>query len=492
MNIKSKPVARVRRAPDYLAAAVLAGCATGALAQDAGSNVDSVDYFLREGPQTKEHPFITSQDSSTHGGESQLRIWEGPRDSVLKGTFKGDVAYYPQSNSWFGASEANLGAKSDDWWESGINAGIEGSYFFENFGEMYGRVAFVYSSTDDVDAAGSDLPNDEDPSYSSMENYYLGWRSGDTFGLGKDFLDISVGMQPYQAGTGFILYDMGSDGGGRGGYWIGERKAADFAALAKFTYQSLKVDVIYTEANDNPKTNTDISGVTIDYDLDELGSVGGGYYYVESDIDTRDGMDVYDIRFAATPFAAFDTADWLNPIRFEGEYVDQDNDDLLDASGWFLSAGYDWNNVRWTPGVTYRYAAFEGDDPDTAKSENFDPLYYGFYDWGTWFQGEILGEYVLLNSNLNTHMVRVNVRPTKDISVNLFYYHFELDDAEGFGVSSDTFADEWNLMVDWTVNDSFAVSLVGGYATPDDGAKEYTGGDDDWAYGMMLFTYAFK
>ena len=47
-------------------------------------------------------------------------------------------------------------------------------------------------------------------------------------------------------------------------------------------------------------------------------------------------------------------------------------------------------------------------------------------------------------------------------------------------------------MVDWTVNDAFAVSLVGGYATPDDGAKEYTGGDDDWTYGMMYFTYAFK
>ena len=138
MNIKAKPVARVRRAPDCLAVAVLAGCATGALAQDAGSNVDSVDYFLREGAQTKEHPFITSQDSSTLGGESQLRIWEGPRDSVLKGTFKGDLAYFPQSNSWFGASQANLGAKSDDWWESGINAGIEGSYFFENFGEIYG------------------------------------------------------------------------------------------------------------------------------------------------------------------------------------------------------------------------------------------------------------------------------------------------------------------------------------------------------------------
>jgi hypothetical protein len=492
MNMKTKRIAGIKRAPGYLAAAVTAVCATGAFAQDDSSNFDAVDYFLREGAQTKEHPFITSQDSNTHGADSQLRIWDGPRDSVLKGTFKGDIAYMPQSNSWFGESEANVGAKSDEWWEAGVHAGIEGSYFLENNGEMYGRVSFVYSSTDDVDAAGSDLPNDETPSRASMENYYIGWRSGDTFGLGKDFLDISVGMQPYQAGTGFILYDMGSDGGSRGGYWIGERKAADFAALAKFKYKSLKVDLLYTEANDNPKSNTDISGVTIDYDLGALGSVGGGYYYIESDIDTRDEMDVYDIRFAATPFAAFDTAEWLNPIRFEGEYVDQDNDDLLDAAGWYLSAGYDWKDAPWTPALTYRYAAFDGDDPNSAKSEDFDPLFYGFYDWGTWFQGEILGEYVLLNSNLNSHMVRLNVSPMKNVSINLFYYNFELDDAAGFGVSSDSFADEWNMMIDWTVNDAFAVSLVGGIAMPDDGAKEYSGGDDDWSYGMMYFTYSFK
>jgi hypothetical protein len=481
-----------KRASGYLAVAGLAVCATGAFAQDDGSNVDAVDYFLREDAKTREHPFITSQDSNTHGGDSPLVIWDGPGDSILKGTLKGDMAYLPQSDSWFGESEANLGAESEEWWEVGIHAGIEGSYFTDTMGEIYGRVSFVHSSTDDVDAAGSDVPRSDNPSHTSMENYYIGWRSGDVFSLGEDFLDISVGMQPYQAGTGFILYDMGSDGGSRGGYWIGERKAADFAALAKIKYESLNVDLLYTEANDNPDTDTQISGVTIDYDLGAFGSVGGGYYYVESDIETRDEMDVYDIRFAATPFAAFETPDWMHPIRFEGEYVDQDNDDVLDAAGWALSVGYDWNDTTWAPGFTYRYSSFDGDDPDTPEVEDFDPLYYGFYDWGYWFQGESLGEYVLLNSNLRSHMVRVNASPTKDISINLFYYNFELDDAAGFGVSDDSLADEWNLMVDWTVNELFAVSLVAAIASPDDGAEQAFGGDDDWTYGMMYFTYAFK
>jgi hypothetical protein len=44
------------------------------------------------------------------------------------------------------------------------------------------------------------------------------------------------------------------------------------------------------------------------------------------------------------------------------------------------------------PGV--EEAFFQGDDPDTASNEAFEPLFPGFYDWGTWWQGEIAGEYL--------------------------------------------------------------------------------------------------
>ena len=89
-------------------------------------------------------------------------------------------------------------------------------------------------------------------------------------------------------------------------------------------------------------------------------------------------------------------------------------------------------------------------------------------------------------------MVRLSVDPSSSVHVNLFYYKFKLDNADGFGVQSSDFADEFDLTVDWTVNDSFAMSVVGAYAKPDDAAKEYTGGNDDWSYGMVYATYSFK
>jgi hypothetical protein len=89
-------------------------------------------------------------------------------------------------------------------------------------------------------------------------------------------------------------------------------------------------------------------------------------------------------------------------------------------------------------------------------------------------------------------MVRFSVDPTDDIHVNLFYYNFKLDDASSFGVQSEDFADEYNVTVDWTANEFLLFSLVGAYVKPDDGAKEYTGGNDDWYYMMIYASYSFK
>ena len=75
--------------------------------------------------------------------------------------------------------------------------------------------------------------------------------------------------------------------------------------------------------------------------------------------------------------------------------------------------GYEFGDVAWKPKLSYRYAFFEGDDPATATNEGFDSLIPGFYDWGTWWQGEIAGEYFLSNSNLISHQVRLHLAPER-------------------------------------------------------------------------------
>ena len=136
-----------------------------------------------------------------------LSIWKGSNNSHLKGTFKAEVAYFDQGSSWFGKDEENLGARSNDWWESAIHPGIEGSYFIQHGGEMYGRLSGILASKDDIDAAGSNVGRGYDVSDFRAEDAYLGWRSGDLFSsLGKDFLEFSFGRQQYIAGNGFLSF----------------------------------------------------------------------------------------------------------------------------------------------------------------------------------------------------------------------------------------------------------------------------------------------
>lgn len=456
-----------------------------------GADTDAADGLAPEA-LVDEHPFHAPADRVQHGGRSPLSIWEGAHDSYLRATLKVEGAYFDQSDAWFGNAVENIGTNTNDWWEWVIHPGIDGSYKLPEHGEAYGRFSFVNSNTQDIDAAGSNAELG-DVSFTNVENAYLGWRSGDLFGsLGQDALDISFGMQQYVVGTGFLFYSESSNGANRGAYWIGERKAAKYAGIVRLDLDRFKGSLVYLKANDNPSTNTRLGGATLDYDLGDFGGVGGGYYHVTSDMDTRDGMNVYDIRFQTTPFKGFEMADALKPIKLDGEYVYEDNGSALKAAGWYLSAGYDWEAIAWKPGLTYRYANFQGNNPNSATNEDFDPLFYGFYDWGYWYQGEILGEYVLTNSNLKSHMVRLSVQPLASVHANLFYYNFKLDDAAAFGVTSDDFANEWNLTLDWTIGDAFALSLVGAYAQPNDGAKQYTGGDDGWAYGMIYASYTFK
>jgi hypothetical protein len=83
-------------------------------------------------------------------------------------------------------------------------------------------------------------------------------------------------------------------------------------------------------------------------------------------------------------------------------------------------------------------------------------------------------------------MIRLKFQPVESLTVNLFYFIFNLHKPEAYDVVSDDYADEWDLIFDWAVTDYLTLSLVGAYATPDDGATQLHGGDEDWT-SMMLY-----
>jgi hypothetical protein len=407
-----------------------------------------------------------------------LQFYTNENGSSAKLTLEADLNFFSQSNAWFGNSATVLGKKSDSWWESLLRPGIDASYVLPSTQSLYGQLNAVQANTfGGIDAGGTNV-NYGDVQDFRIDHAFAGWRSGNLFSaLDKDFLDISFGRQSYTLGDAFLFSTEGAAGFNRGAYWIGGRKTADYAGIVRMKSGAWSSDLIYLAADDIAKTDTKLGGGNVNYSVEKTANIGAGFYTVSSDTASRDSMRLVNLRGGINPFTVAKGPAILQPLRFDAEYVHEDADTSFhNGNAWSLTTSYPFENAPWKPTLSYRYASFD---------EHYDPLFYGSSDWGNWYQGEILGEYALLNANLDSHMLRLKMQPIDPVTVNLFYYKFLLHDAAAAGVTSDKFADEYNLVVDWAVNDHLTLSAVGGIATPGEAAIQKTGGDKDWSYMML-------
>jgi hypothetical protein len=342
-----------------------------------------------------------------------------------------------------------------------------------------------------IDATGANFP-DKTAESGLVEDLYLKWRSGDLLPrLGPDALELSIGRQPYQLGDGFLFALGGQSGGTRGGYWLAPRAAFRHTVIARLRTGPLHTEVLYLSPADSPNSHTRIVGVNFDYDAGERADLGLAYFKIyDSDIDLRDGLAIFDLRARVVPLTA------LPDLALSGEYAYQRSGSDVRAFGYYAEAEYVFEKRRGSPLVSYRFAFFSGDTGDASTNRGFDPLFYGLTDWGTWYQGEIFGEYVVLNQNLLSHRLRLRVEPSETLTVNLLYYHFRLDERPTAiaartqprlaDVRDKHLGDEIDLTIDWSVRRWLTLSVVTAIAFPGDGAKEFVDDDSDWA-SLMVF-----
>ena len=130
----------------------------------------------------------------------------------------------------------------------------------------------------------------------------------------------------------------------------------------------------------------------------------------------------------------------------------------------------------------------------TPANEAFDPLLLGFSDWGTWWQGEIAGEYFLSNSNLISHQIRVHVTPNDAIGGGLIFYNFRARSARRRSARASrptTSRSRSTLYMDWKVNSNFTLSLVAAFADPGKAVQQVIGRTKNFTYGMVYLGYSF-
>jgi len=409
---------------------------------------------------------------------------------TLDARLRAGAAAFGTWNSWFGNSKQVIGSDPDVWFEAFSEFGASGTAKLLG-GEVYGALTGVYTGQRQEDPRGN---NNND--MVNLEKAFLGWRydQGIPTGIASldiDSIDLSAGRQEYKIGSGFLIWDGTFRRRDNVGFQFDPRQVWQLAGIGRLGVGPLKLEGFYL----NPEAENDYQrmtveakgwGINAEYTLDDHGTIGAtfGHVFDGDGLPIREGGNVYNLRANVTPLPS------LPGLSFYGEFAYEENGSRAEAFGYALQAGYRVDEWWGTPSLAYRYAYFSGDDPDTKnKNEAFDPLAYGGSDWGTWFQGEIIGHYVLLNTNLKTHFVRFDLKPLESVMTGIQLYKFELDHAQSVGATASSFAQELDLTATWFIDKRFRITAVGGVAHPQQAAKQLTGGDKDWLMGKLFLNF---
>ena len=414
---------------------------------------------------------------------------------LLQPTLNVQLVGFAEGNPGFnGRWSAGPVDRADEWFEKSNEFGLNGAYDTGRYGAFTGRVSGIYSMTGGgVDAAASNGKIINNRKY-GLEDAYLDWKSGSLLpGLGEDALEISGGNQNYQLYDGFLFWQQ-QNATSRGANWIAPRKAFRYTGIVRLNLGNLLLEGVHLQYNDDPDTATRLAGGRIEYTKDDWLmkhlKVAAMYFNIyNSTNDERRGLNGVYSYMEGTPLPS------LPDFSYTGSFVYETNSKaagLTNAAGWYIYPSYQFSNLPWKPQLFYRYASFTG-----GGTRTFDPLFLGELDWGTWSQGEILGEFVLSNSNLNSHQVRLKMQLNDIFTLNLIYYKFSFyNKNQNFGlvptrVTSDALANEFDTILDINLTNWWSMTVDLNFAVPSKGISQAVNGHSTWISGMIYTNFNF-
>jgi len=374
------------------------------------------------------------------------------------------------------------------------------------------------------------------PQHAALEDAVIGWHSGDLFAdsLGEDAIELSGGRQAFVLGDSFLIGAGVVNGFGRAAFYLQPRASFDRAAILKLDLSPVRAKLFHRENRvdqdlmlgfDQPKTKffgldlalyeaseeepglktpgekqaptaaQAVQTTRVKKEAPDLWSAGFDFLHVYNADSTpvtfsfppgepsptlsifgnRSGMNVYS-GYLAGSFFKFDPN-----IRLHSQFTLERNDAVdrrVKAAAWYVEPGYKISSLPWTPQLNLRYAHFSGDpNPQDRLKQTYDPLFTtgGDRGFGSWFLGEIFGQYISPNSNLNVAMAHLKFSPLDTVEAGLIYYNFHFDQTAQFKkpiITSKNAAQEVDFYSVWSATEWLTLSGVVGFAVPGTGLKQ--------------------
>jgi hypothetical protein len=402
--------------------------------------------------------------------------------ALLRLQLDGGLGFYLDGHPWFGETPAFTArspvavdpadGSTATWGEASVEYGLAGitrlgrSAFW-----LYGAGTFLTSAS-----IGQDLFRADTRELTKLEDLYAGLVVGTP--VSDWSANLSAGRQNWQLQDGFLFsrFAAGANAGPHPGLYLNPRTAYEMTGLATVRWKQVSLQGFYVDPAELDFLDSDSAwtGATLAWSRPQ-GLEASLLWYQAVDGRTvfaaptgpvpREGLRTLDLRLGTTSLLD------VPGLELFGEHAWQTHRATdVAARAYYLRTGYTFARLPWKPNLSYRYASFSGDDPDTDTFERFDaPLSSGL---DTWVQG-VSAKKVVPNGNLDSHRLRINLAPRDRLSLTFDYFWLQAD----AGTGPSNYGQEINLALRWSLSPRLFLLGVAGIAWPGDRLRDQAGGD---------------
>ncbi len=335
-------------------------------------------------PKTPEEPPAGQQPSGmVISGSFQdfPTLYQSDR-ALVKVILNGGIGVFSDTNPWFGNADNFVAGSYEPtdtitWGEAYLEPGLGGITQLSNWPlYVYGAGTYTLSAT-----VQPDIFRTDDRFFGDVEQLYGGLLVADPDSRVK--FNLSAGRQKFQLNQGFLFSQFAGSANAldRAASFSNARTAYEQTVLGNLRWGEVRLQGFFLQPDELSvaDSETQYLGTSLSFNNNKNLETAITYVNVlqsnrtyllpDGDNFTRDGLQVVNPRIRLSSLFG------VPGLWAEAEYAYQfSNQQSMAAHGGYVWLGYTAEELTWQPSISYRFAGFSGDNPNTNSYERFDPL----------------------------------------------------------------------------------------------------------------------